>query len=711
MYPADSSLTTRPKIGLVLSGGGALGFAHIGALHVIDSLQIPIDFIAGTSSGGLIGGLYSIGYCSDSLQHIIDQIVWGELFNDTPRRDILRYGEKKYTGRYHVRLPLNGFTPMLPTGAITGQKISLLLNRLTYNYTDVIDFDSLPIPFRCIGVDLITGNEVVMKQGPLARAMRATMAIPSAFTPVEYGDSLLTDGGLLNNYPVNVMKIMGADIIIGIDVSGYKFTRNDAKELLKVLDRATSIPRYQKIAEFIKQTDIYIEPQLGEFSITDFNKESIQQIIDRGYQAAQLQLPALIALKERLAKQPSDRPLPANVHTHPKEFIVHGIRIEGGEKLEFPFVFSLLGIPIGSVCSPEIIEHHVDELYALGYFESITYNVVPITDSTAEIFFHIKERSFRELNIGLRYDDFTQLVALVGIRSTNTIFSGMRFESEMEFAGLFRIWTKLSYPSRSLDLPVYPFIVARYKDLPLNFSFPTMTMGYKDRAMTLGTGAGFSFGKSWSAEVELDDEQTSILPLALTGGSKMNHSLRYASLNLNLDYIDDVFLPKNGVAFSSMLEYSSTVLGSDFNFARFKFEGDYYFTPLQFHTLRVRGTFLRTYDNPPIYKQFVFGGPHEFAGADYQGIFGTKFIVMRWEYRYQHKRDIFLKGVVNTLIDPDLLNPINPAVSTPKFGFGIGVMFTSILGPIDIMLTRGEGNYQSGKPKEIFFHFSAGMKF
>jgi NTE family protein len=706
----------RPKIGLVLSGGGALGVAHIGALRVIDSLGIPIDYVAGTSIGGLIGGLYAIGYRSDSIQKITEQIDWTELFNDTPRRDILPFAERKYTGRYHVRLPMKGFTPYPPTGAIAGQKISLLFNRLTYNYSDVTDFDSLPLPFRCVGVDLITGNEVVINRGPLARAMRATMAIPSAFTPVEYGDSLISDGGLLNNYPLDVLKAMGAEIIIGVDVSGYKFSRNDAKELFKVLDRAASIPRYQKITEFIKQTDIYIEPQLEGFGIMDFTKEQVQQITERGYLAAQSQLGKLTALKARLdayGSAPSDslnRSLRYR-QSHPEEFIVHGVSIEGNEKLEFPFIYSLLGISVGAPSSRSLIEQKIDELYALGYFETIRYEVRPAGDGQSDIVIHLKEKSFRELNIGLRYDDFHQLVGLIGIRSTNTVIPGARLESEMEFAGLFRIWTKLSYPSRSLDQSIYPFITARYKDLPLNFYQPSVTLAYKDRALTAGAGVGFMIGKSWSAEVELDDEATSVLPLTLTSGQKLNHHLRYGLVHVKLDNLDDILLPRSGMSVLAQLEYSSTVLGSDFNYARLLLDGDYYLTPVRYHTVRLRTIFMRAYDNTPLYKQFIFGGPFDFAGAEYQGIYGMKFIVLRSEYRYEHKRDIFLKAVVNSFVDPDIFNPIQQSVVRPKFGFGLGVMFTSILGPIDIMLTHGEGSYQSGKAKEVYFHFAAGMKF
>ncbi|MBI2429672.1 MAG: patatin-like phospholipase family protein [Ignavibacteriales bacterium] len=710
-HAQQNAETKRPKIGLVLSGGGALGFAHIGVLKIIDSLGIPIDYIAGTSFGGLIGGLYAIGYRSDSLLQIVDEVDWIDMFNDTPKREILPYAEKKFAGRYHVRLPLKGITPTPPAGVIAGQKISLLLSRLTYQYDDVQHFDSLPIPFRCVGVDLITGREVVMKYGPLARAMRATMAIPSAFTPVEYGDSLLSDGGLLNNYPADVLQSMGTDIIIGVDVSAYKFSRADAKELFKVIDRAASIPRYQKLDTLRSITDIYIEPNLAGFSITDFNNEAIDQIISRGYAAAQSHIDALIELKEQITPHDNGKSDPVFVQPQPKNLLVHGIRIIGYDKLEFQFIYDLLDIKPGELFSPDLVERKINELYALGYFETITYTVHTEHDTSVTLIVTVREKSFRELNIGLHYDEFYQLIARLGVRATNLLLAGVRFESEMEFSGLFRLHGKLSYPSRSLDTPIYPFISLRYRDVPLNIHTTAVVLEYKDRALTMGVGAGLTIDKSWLFEMEIADEMTNVLPRTIIGGSKLQHHLRYGLLTISLDYIDDVFVPHKGINISSQFEYSSTILGSDFNYTRFSVLWDNYVTPSPLHTIRFGGSYFKIFDTPPLYKRFVIGGPNEFAGAEYLQINGTNFIVGRGEYRYEYKRDIFLKGILNVLVDPDIINPVNPSAKSPKFGYGISVMFTSILGPVEFIIARGQESYVADRGQQTLFHFSAGMKF
>jgi NTE family protein len=487
----------RPKVGLVLSGGGALGFAHIGALKVIDSIGIPIDYLAGTSFGGLMGGLYSVGYRTDSLLKVVNEVNWDEIFNDMPERSILPYFEKKYSGRYYLSLPIKEYMPTPPGGAIAGQKISLLFSRLTDHYAGVTDFDSLPIPFRCVGVDLVTGNEVVINKGPLARAMRATMSIPTAFTPVPYGDSLLSDGGLLNNYPVDVLKAMGADIVIGVDVSGFKFSPEEATELFKVLDRAASIPRYQKIDEAIAATDIYIAPMLDGYSIADFDKETIAEIMDSGYVAAMRHKERLAELRDRILSYGPDEHSRKLAVTIPTEYRIHGIQIDGNDHMDFSFLYTLLGLKVGQQCSSEILEQHINELYGLGYFRTVTYTVQPVSDIAANIVITVKEKSFQELNVGVRYDEFYQLVGLVGIRATNIMYSGLRFESELEFAGLIRGWSRFSYPSRSLDMPVYPYLSLRFRKLPLSVYQNDIVFQFNDRSIAGGAGIGLSLSKSW----------------------------------------------------------------------------------------------------------------------------------------------------------------------------------------------------------------------
>ncbi|HEX9974225.1 MAG TPA: patatin-like phospholipase family protein, partial [bacterium] len=272
----------RPKIGLVLSGGGAKGFAHVGVLKMLDSLQIPIDYIAGTSMGSIAGALYAIGYSGIDLEKLAYRSDWQEIFTDKPPRPDLPYFQKEQTGKYQLEFGVQGVKPMPPSGLIFGQKVSLLFSSLTFPYERITDFDQLPIPFRCVAVDLVTGNQVVIKNGSLAKAMRASMAIPTVFSPVEWGDSLLVDGGLLNNLPVDVVKQMGADIVIAVDVQSPLLARKQLTSALSVLEQTVSPVGIERVKENLKQVDLLIRPDIEEFTAADFDNMKIREIVRRG---------------------------------------------------------------------------------------------------------------------------------------------------------------------------------------------------------------------------------------------------------------------------------------------------------------------------------------------------------------------------------------------------------------------------------------------
>src|SRR5215471_8866063 len=215
-FPQDPPLK-RPTVGLALSGGGALGLAHIGVLRYFEEHRIPVDAVAGTSMGGILGGLYATGHSAADLEGIVERANWNDLLRTTPRFEDRPAAEKqewnRVTGLYAIPLRA-GFE--LPSGINSGQPLVRLLSGETAAYWDVQDFDTLPIPFRCVTVDLSTGEEVVLRDGHLVEALRATMAIPGIFTPVDWKGRILADGGLVNNLPTDVAKQMGVDVVVGV---------------------------------------------------------------------------------------------------------------------------------------------------------------------------------------------------------------------------------------------------------------------------------------------------------------------------------------------------------------------------------------------------------------------------------------------------------------------------------------------------------------
>ena len=353
----NSTTNNRPKIGLVLSGGGAKGFAHIGILKMLDSLQIPIDYIAGTSMGGITGALYAIGYNGLELERLINQNDWEEIFTDEPPRKMLPYFQKRDTGKYQFEFGLKKIIPMPPSGLIFGQKISLLFSSLTFPYERITDFDKLPIPFQCVAVDLVTGNQVVLKSGSLAKAMRATMAIPSVFSPVEWGDSLLIDGGFLNNLPVDVVKEMGADIVIAVDVESPLKEREELNSAFDVLNQTITLLGLDYKKKNVEMVDLLIHPDISEFTSADFDNKKIRRIIQKGDEAAQESIEELLALKEKYQLRQIADSSRLDFLTSPPR--IYSLQITGHTTLPFQFIYEQLNLKPNDVLKPSILKKRI----------------------------------------------------------------------------------------------------------------------------------------------------------------------------------------------------------------------------------------------------------------------------------------------------------------------------------------------------------------
>ncbi len=281
----------RPKIGLVLGGGGARGLAHIGVLAWMEEHRIPVDYIAGTSMGGIIGGLYAMGMKPAELRALVNGIDWEETLRGTPSyaQFLLR---RKQDRRDYPGLQL-GWNKGLRFGAGLngGHFVSLILGRAALPYWQVRDFNELPIPFRCVAADLISANAVVLRDGPVAEALRATMAIPGIFTPVHRGSALLIDGGVLNNVPTDVAKDMGADVIIAVNAGTPLRTRKDLQSLIGILDQTTNLAAEQNVRKNLLLADVVLTPDLGKYTAVDFDaREALAQA---GYAAAAAKEPAL----------------------------------------------------------------------------------------------------------------------------------------------------------------------------------------------------------------------------------------------------------------------------------------------------------------------------------------------------------------------------------------------------------------------------------
>jgi NTE family protein len=299
----------RLKVGLVLGGGGAKGAAEVGALKIIEKAGIPIDYIAGTSIGAIVGGLYSVGYRAEALDSMFRSQEWMTLLADRDEKYKGKVISKEKGITYIFGFPVSrkgSSKSNSAIGAIRGDNIVELLYKMTH-LRDAVDFDKLPIPFRCVATDIMQQKEVVLSHGSLPMSMRASMAIPGVFKPVIINKKTLVDGGMLNNLPVDVVKSMGADVVIAIDLTQNKqesrdFSLKGLTGIGGLVDWFVSRPDIDKYNENIKQVDVYINPDLKDYGVTSFSASSISDMIDLGYKSAKSSWDEIMKLKEVVEK-------------------------------------------------------------------------------------------------------------------------------------------------------------------------------------------------------------------------------------------------------------------------------------------------------------------------------------------------------------------------------------------------------------------------
>ncbi len=374
-----STPAKRPKIGLVLSGGGARGLTHIGVLKVLEELHVPVDYLTATSMGAIVGGLYASGMSAREMEQLITSLDWPSLFSDQPPRRELSVRRKREDAQYTIPLELGfrDFSFRLSTGALSGQNLELLLHGLTWRDDDIGSFDKLPIPFRAVATDLVDGKEVVFDHSPLYIAMRGSMSVPGIFAPLDVHGRMLGDGGLVKNLPVDVVKSMGAEVVIAINIGTPLMTREQLSSFLGIAEQSINILTEQNVraqrALLVPPRDVLIEPDLGVLSASDFEKGA-----------------AFIELGEKAARAASDAlrryALPADAYAAYREMVR---RPQGAADPELTFV----GVRGTEITNPEVLQAQVGlapgakldlkeaqrdiaTLYGRGDFERIEYRLI-----------------------------------------------------------------------------------------------------------------------------------------------------------------------------------------------------------------------------------------------------------------------------------------------------------------------------------------------
>ena len=404
----------KPKIGLVLSGGGAKGLAHVGALKVIDSLGIQIDYIAGTSMGAIVGSLYASGYTGKQLDSIFRTLKFDNLIADEIPRASKTFYERKENERYAVTLPFKDFKIAIPNSISKGQNFYNLLSQLLTHVKDVNDFRDLPIPFFCVATDVETGKEMVLDKGSLPKALNASSAIPSLFAPVEIGDQVLIDGGVTDNYPVEKLRARGMDIIIGVDVQDDLKTR---EELLDAFDILVQINNYRTINAMRTKkelTDIYIQPDINNYTIMSFDKGV--QIIKQGEIATNSASNELNKLKTPNYKKPTLNSIRTD------SIYISQVSINGNKNYTESYIKGRFKVRIPGMVAYTDIRNGINNLQATNNFSKINYELVTTADGTA-LEINIIETAVRNyLRLGIHYDELFRSAALINLSRKKVLF-------------------------------------------------------------------------------------------------------------------------------------------------------------------------------------------------------------------------------------------------------------------------------------------------
>ena len=701
-----ASAEQRPRVGLVLSGGGAKGVAHIPILKLLDEMEFPVDCIAGTSAGAIMGGLYAAGYSGVEIERIISGLDWRDFLSDRPPRITAPFFEKRLDGRYQFEFQLRRGLPSTPRGLLAGQKFYNFFSELLFPLPGDLVFDDLPIPFRCLAVDLITGKEVVLKGGSLARALRATMAIPTVLAPVEWDDFLLVDGGLLNNLPVDEVIEMGAGIVIAVDLSGPLDRRDELGSAEKILGQALHIVGRKQNIDKLGRVDLLIEPDMKGLSSSDyFFPDKMARIKRNGEEAARNARAALLALRQKHGLSRSPRRESGGRAGGTGERVLGSVSITGSKNFSPSFIARLFGLKPGDPVDADRITGRINELYALRYFENIQYELFPGDGGRVDLRLSLHELPGGNLRVGLRYDNYHKLVAAAGLYATNLPLAGLRWENEVEAAGRTRFFSKLSYPTKTLNFPVYPLVYAGYGDVPtrLYAGDGRVITTYQDRALCFGAGLGFVLKKSLNLELAYETEKMNIHPQAefvpLESTSPLKPTLRKIEITGTLDTLDDRRSPRNGLLIQGLYEGSFESLGSEAAYELAEASGDVYKTFFGKNTLRLYGYWGTSRGNVPFYKLPNQGRPAAFVGLLYDQLRANEFKILRLDYALGLTRIVQLKLMGNVALG---LKDRRPDVSyTPGalWGLGAGVAVNTGFGLLE--LTYALGSKGAAEPDEL----------
>jgi NTE family protein len=705
--PAAARPQGPHKIALVFSGGGARGAAHIGVLKVLEREHIQVDCIAGTSFGALAGGLYAIGYSSLEIERILSGQDWSGILSDAPERRLTPLIQRR-NSRYQAQISFRGWTPELPTGFRGGQRLTESLDILTTNQMlrADYDFDRLPIRFRAVATNLVDGKAYVFSQGSLTEALRASMAIPLLFTPVEKDDMLLADGGLVDNLPTDIARDMGADIIIAVDTTSPLLGKNEIRNFIDVVDQSISIQMVKNVGENRKLADIVLRPRLDNFIYNDFDK--IPEIVARGEEEANRFVSQLKALIGGMPSSPN--PAPAT-GTGPVRSI-ESISFRGLSKIRTEQLKSEVRLRPGDVVDPVNIGADINRLYATRFFDSVGYTLEPLAQNRYQLIYVVKESSFKSLGLGLRLDNDYNFLALVEFTALELFHSPSSAIVSSQFGGL-----ENYYAALRLVPPRHSFIFIEPRGEMLRIErLDLRDKKLIDRFTDKREGGRLLIGGSLLKQLEVSAGYRAER-VRIEGGIEPNRlpaatALAGFTFRLNRDTLDTRDYPHSGMILRFQGDKNAKSLGGDLDYSKWELDHQRYFTFSPKSTLQVNSTFGYSRGPVPFYDRFFIGGysfsqlaSRQFVGLRRDEVTPNQAAIIGGSYRrelFSHSFSIVRKGYLTGMYNA----MFHSSGETSPYNFdliqggGVGLALETLLGPI-----RAAGGWAEGGRWNFYISF------
>ncbi len=740
------NITKDTKFGLVLSGGGAKGFAHIGILKIIDSLGIKIDFITGTSMGGILGGLYAMGYSGKDLKKTVYSTNWKRVLSNTIPYNKVNISEKDEYEKYIIEFPVSGIQPMLPSSLIEGQYMSEVLNTLTFKAKHINDFNKLNIPVQLTSSDIVNGGLVMQKKGSLALAIRATLAIPAVFAPVYIGDRLFVDGGLDRNFPVQEVKDMGADFIIG-GYAGFRlFTKKEIENPIKMIYQThafRSVEDYKSQKKLSKILVDFVGP-LNDYTTKDF--KFYKEIIDIGEREAHKYLPQFVAIANR------QRELGIIYHHQltkeiKKSTIGFTYSNENGIPLnehEVKAIKELMGLKEGNYYDVQTVNESIDKIFGMRRYEKVYYTYTDSDDGLVMNIF-IKPLKQSALKLALHYDNEQSVGIIVNytyrniksnFRTLSTIDISERFKARFQFQKFFgnnfRWWidTEVStLHTKSIDY--YLRFINEFEnnqsyisDYAYKYTNVNTAINY-----TLSTNAFSSLGIEYTVgEINRSFDKIQQILWGNNAKNVYKHSSFDVFVKLNQNNLNKRYYPSSGNQLLLKFKYH---FGNQYNLYDLENSNpslynylnprDWnYFIPKNLFSLMLNENYIYQISNKLSIRSDVFLGahfssdpkspekiPHLFfdqkfniggSEYDFNGVSPTfngfrqkelpasSFFKLGFDLQYNFYRKFY---VTPSFHYGSGSNELNPFVENDiLYGYGAGFGYESVLGPINLYISK-----------------------